>query len=239
MARALCPSFPLSFQSEFLSQLPLNCLFVPMFLLGSINQNVFTCPKSVMLNQIDQFLREAVSSFSNRSAIFKHTSKKSFNFPGSQYLLLPLSLGTVWVRRGLCNENILIRCSPSFWKCLSPFVVLWTWWKFLSDMLVIVLIHISFPICISVVAWLTASCFKYSEAHNKLLRSCHSSSYCETYALVLCPSPHTILLLYSVPSDQWYFSSISPSKWLYPKILSAWAMLEEDLELGCNAFSLS
>lgn len=57
-------------------------------------------------------------------------------------------------------------------------------------------------------------------------------------ALVLCPSPHTILLLYSVLFDQRCFSPMPPSKWVYPQILSAWAMLEEDLELGCNAFSL-
>lgn len=137
--------FSLSFSHSF--------LFVPMFLLGSIHQNVFACPKSVLLNQMGQFLWKAVSAFSNRSAVFKHLSKKGFNFPGSQYLLLPLSLETVWVRRGLCSENILIRCPPSFWKCLSPFVVLWIWWKFLSDMLVILLIHISHPIYISVM-WL-------------------------------------------------------------------------------------
>lgn len=73
--------FPFPF-SLFLSQLPLNCLFVSMFLLGSIHQNVFTCPKSVMLNQMDQFLWKAVSAFSNRSSIFKHPSKKGrFSVP--------------------------------------------------------------------------------------------------------------------------------------------------------------
>lgn len=161
-----------------------------MFLLGSIHQNVFTCPKSVMLHQMDQFLWKAVSAFSNRSAIYERPNKKDFNFPGSQYLLLTLSLGTVWMRRGLCNENIVIRCPPSFWKCPSPFVVLWTWWKFLSDMLVILLIHISPPIYFSLVclgAWLTESCSKHWEAHNKLFRSCHSSSCCETYGTTFVP----------------------------------------------------
>lgn len=52
------------------------------------------------------------------------------------------------------------------------------------------LIHISHPIYISVVcfaAWLTASCYKYSEAHNKLFRSCHSSSCCEIYGTSSVP----------------------------------------------------
>lgn len=118
LAQARCPSFPLPFQSEFLSQLPLNCLFVPMLLLGSIHQNVFTCPKHAMLKQINFY------GFSSRSAIFKHPNKKGFNFPSSQYLLLPLSLGTLWMRRGHCNENISIRCPLSLWKCLSQCVAL-------------------------------------------------------------------------------------------------------------------
>lgn len=60
-----------------------------------------------------------------------------------------------------------------------------------SDMLVFLLAwSISHPIYISVVcfaAWLTVSCYKYSEAHNKLFRSYHSSSYCETYGTSFMP----------------------------------------------------
>lgn len=47
LAGARCPSSPLPFHSEFLSQFPLSSVFVPMFFTGSIHQNVLTCPKSV------------------------------------------------------------------------------------------------------------------------------------------------------------------------------------------------
>lgn len=67
------------------------------------------------------------------------------------------------------------------------------------------LIHISHPFYISVVcfaAWLTASCYKYSEAH-KLFRSCHSSSYCETYGTSFVPfsTHYTPAVFYALWSE--------------------------------------
>lgn len=221
MAQARCPSFPLPFQSEFLSQLPLNCLFVPMLLLGSIHQNVFTCPKHAMLKQINFY------GFSSRSAIFKHPNKKGFNFPSSQYLLLPLSLGTLWMRRGHCNENISIRCPLSLWKCPSQCVALWAWWKFLSDKLVILLAWSTYLILFPLVL----CAFLPDWQHHVTNTQKHITDFLGPvthpliwnlghlfYALlhILC-----MLLLYSVLSDQRYFSPMPPSKWVYLKILSS------------------
>lgn len=121
LAGARCPSSPLPFRSDFLSQLPLNSLSVPMFLMGSIHQNVLTFPRSVYLIKLINSQGSRCQPF--QTAVFKHLSKNGLTFPGTQYLLLPLTLGTVWVLRGHSNENVLIRCPPSLWKCQAPFPV--------------------------------------------------------------------------------------------------------------------
>lgn len=62
-----------------------------------------------------------MSAFSNRSAIFKHLNENGLNFPGSEYL--PLPMGRAWMLKGHDNKNILIRSPPSCWKCQAAFPV--------------------------------------------------------------------------------------------------------------------